>query len=73
MSTFEVHRIPACVDNDVSLPRESTTGMARAVDPSDAAPVLEGAAEQMWNSLSKFKAAPGRPAAGPTRHHGRQR
>ena len=41
MSTLEVHQILTRSDNYVYLLRESSSGNAAVVDPSDAAPVLE--------------------------------
>ena len=41
MSTLEIHQIPTRSDNYVYLLRESSSGKAAVVDPSDAAPVLE--------------------------------
>ncbi len=41
MSTLEIHQIPTRSDNYVYLMRESSSGNAAVVDPSDAAPVLE--------------------------------
>ena len=41
MSTLEIHQIPTRVDNYVYLVRESSSGKAAVVDPSDAEPVLQ--------------------------------
>ena len=49
MSTLEIHQIPTRVDNYVYLVRESSTGEAAVVDPSDAAPVFEALDELGWN------------------------
>jgi hydroxyacylglutathione hydrolase len=49
MSTLEIHQIPTRSDNYVYLLRESSTGNAAVVDPSDAAPVLETLDMFGWN------------------------
>jgi len=49
MSTLEIHQIPTRSDNYVYLLRESSTGNAAVVDPSDAAPVLETLEMFGWN------------------------
>lgn len=41
MSTLEIHQIPTRTDNYVYILRESSTGKAAIVDPSDAGPVFE--------------------------------
>ncbi len=49
MSTLEIHQIPTRSDNYVYLLRESSTGNAAVVDPSDAEPVLETLDMFGWN------------------------
>lgn len=49
MSTLEIHQIPTRSDNYVYLLRESSSGNAAVVDPSDAAPVLETLDMFGWN------------------------
>ena len=49
MSTLEIHQIPTRVDNYVYLLRESSTGQAAVVDPSDAAPVFAALDALGWN------------------------
>lgn len=49
MSTLEIHQIPTRSDNYVHLLRESSTGNAAVVDPSDADPVLDTLAMFGWN------------------------
>ena len=49
MSTLEIHQIPTRSDNYVYLMRESSSGNAAVVDPSDAAPVLETLDMFGWN------------------------
>ncbi len=49
MSTLEIHQIPTRSDNYVYLLRESSTGNAAVVDPSDADPVLATLAMFGWN------------------------
>ena len=49
MSTLEIHQIPTRSDNYVYLLRESSSGNAAVVDPSDATPVLETLEMFGWN------------------------
>ena len=49
MSTLEIHQIPTRVDNYVYLVRESSSGQAAVVDPSDAPPVFEALDMLGWN------------------------
>lgn len=49
MSTLEIHQIPTRSDNYVYLLRESSSGNAAVVDPSDAEPVLETLDMFGWN------------------------
>ena len=48
MSTLEIHQIPTRVDNYVYLVRESSSGQAAVVDPSDAPPVFEALDTLGW-------------------------
>lgn len=48
MSTLEIHQIPTRKDNYVYLLRESSSGKAGVVDPSDAAPVLDALDRLGW-------------------------
>lgn len=49
MSTLQIHQIPTRDDNYVYLLRESSSGNAAVVDPSDAEPVLEALDQFGWN------------------------
>ena len=49
MSTLEIHQIPTRSDNYVYLLRESSSGNAAVIDPSDAEPVLETLDMFGWN------------------------
>lgn len=49
MSTLEIHQIPTRSDNYVYLLRESSSGNAAVVDPSDADPVLDTLEIFGWN------------------------
>ena len=48
-ATIEIHQIPTRTDNYVYLLRESSSGNAAVVDPSDAAPVLDTLEMFGWN------------------------
>lgn len=48
MSTIDIHQIPTRSDNYVYLLRESSSGKAAVVDPSDAAPVLDALDRFGW-------------------------
>lgn len=48
MSTLDIHQIPTRSDNYVYLLRESSSGKAAVVDPSDAEPVLDALDRFGW-------------------------
>jgi hydroxyacylglutathione hydrolase len=54
MSTLEIHQIPTRRDNYVWLLRESSSGKAGVVDPSDAEPVLEALDRLGWELTHIF-------------------